>query len=128
MFKWNKKRRLALSLIIEGEKDQAGIAVECGVSKRLIQYWLAEPEFELRRKEIEDARVMSAKRRFQAAAEEAAQTVITLSRASTRDDAVRLQASMAILKCVGIAPDKAELSGSDGKELVIEVTVKKHGD
>lgn len=104
MFNWSNKRILALELVIEGEKTQAEIADACGKCVATVKNWLKQPEFEIRRKEIEEGRVQEAKRLFQVAAIDAAKQIIKLSKESNRDDAVKLQASMAILAYVGISP------------------------
>jgi hypothetical protein len=104
MFNWSNKRILALGLVIEGEKTQAEIADACGKCLATVKNWIKQPEFEIRRKEIEEGRVEEAKRLFQAYAVDAAKQVIKLSKDSNRDDSVKLQASMAILAYVGISP------------------------
>jgi hypothetical protein len=64
MFKWNKKRLLALSMVIEGDKTEDEIALACEKTKRTIAGWKADPIFDARRKEILTARVDEARNIF----------------------------------------------------------------
>lgn len=123
MFKWSEKRLLALSLVIEGKLDEDEIAQACGKVKRTIARWKTKPEFDAKRKEILLARVEEAKNLFQGAVKDAALNVIELMKESTRDDVVRLNSSLAILKSVGVAPDKVEITGKGGA--VLEIVIKR---